>query len=391
MVKLSERELAELLEAAAGGDARAYGEVVRRFQRMAVAYAYGVLGDFHLAEDAAQEAFVEAYGRLGELRVRNAFASWLRRIVYKHCDREIRKRRPSAMPDAAGEKPDNRTPVRAVAQAEERGLVEAALGALPRGERAAVTMFYMEERSHREIAEFLGTTPGAVKSRLHSARERLKARLVKMAADEIKRHTPDDAFARRVEDAIKVFTAPGPAENQIGNAWNKRVLGKIGELLDSGEEGFRVAVELSRCPQAKARVKAALHFGLCGDARGREHLERLLTDASSAVRRRALVSYALLISPVGADGRRFGAENLFSRRATSIPESVDKLATLLDDPDVKNRWNAVLALAPYALLGDATVESALSKAFGDESHKVCHSAALALNKACPDCGRRSRD
>jgi len=391
MVKLSERGLAELLDVAAGGDARAYGEVVRRFQRMAVAYAYGVLKDFHLAEDAAQEAFVEAYTRLGELRVRNAFASWLRRIIYKHCDRETRKRKPAAMPDMTPERRDNRTPARAAAQAEERGLVEAALAALPQGERAAVTMFYMEERSHREIAEFLGTTPGAVKSRLHSARERLKARLVKMAADEIKRHTPDDAFARRVEEAIKVFAAPGPAENQIGSDWHKRTLGKIGELLDSGDEGFRVAVELSHSPQAKVRVKAALHFGLAGDARGREHLERLLADPSSAVRRRALVSYALLISPVGPDGRRFGVENLFSRRAGTVPEGVDKLATLLDDPDVKNRWNAVLALAPYALLGDAAVESALSKALHDPSHKVRHSAALALNKACPDCGKRRRD
>jgi hypothetical protein len=45
---------------AQAGDLDAYGIVVRRFQDMAVGYACAVLGDFHLAEDAAQEAFIEA-------------------------------------------------------------------------------------------------------------------------------------------------------------------------------------------------------------------------------------------------------------------------------------------------------------------------------------------
>ena len=42
------------------GDAQAYGHIVRLFQDMAFGYAYAILGDFHLAEDAAQEAFIEA-------------------------------------------------------------------------------------------------------------------------------------------------------------------------------------------------------------------------------------------------------------------------------------------------------------------------------------------
>ncbi|NIR02616.1 MAG: RNA polymerase subunit sigma-24, partial [Gemmatimonadales bacterium] len=63
------------------------------FQDMAVGYAYSILGDFHLAEDAAQEAFVQAYLDLRKLRVPQAFPSWLRRIVFKQCDRFTRRKR----------------------------------------------------------------------------------------------------------------------------------------------------------------------------------------------------------------------------------------------------------------------------------------------------------
>ena len=54
-------ELKTLVTNAQQGDLDAYGQIVRRFQDMAFGYAYSILGDFHLAEDAAQDAFVQAY------------------------------------------------------------------------------------------------------------------------------------------------------------------------------------------------------------------------------------------------------------------------------------------------------------------------------------------
>lgn len=75
------------------GSLEAFDLVVRRFKDMAVAYAYSLLGDFHLAEDAAQEAFIQAYLDLGSLRVPQAFPSWFRQIVFKHCDRLTRRKR----------------------------------------------------------------------------------------------------------------------------------------------------------------------------------------------------------------------------------------------------------------------------------------------------------
>ena len=60
-IDVSMSDLAQVLHSAQAGDMTAYDEIVSRFQDMAVGYAFSVLGDFHLAEDAAQEAFVEAY------------------------------------------------------------------------------------------------------------------------------------------------------------------------------------------------------------------------------------------------------------------------------------------------------------------------------------------
>ena len=78
-----ETDLSRLIIAARKGDDEAFEELIRRFQRMAVGYAFAILGDFQLAEDAAQEAFVEAYGKLAALREAEAFPGWLRKIVFK--------------------------------------------------------------------------------------------------------------------------------------------------------------------------------------------------------------------------------------------------------------------------------------------------------------------
>src|ERR1044072_8720229 len=81
-----------------GGDEDAYGEIVRRFQDMAVGYGYAMLRDFQSAEDAAQEAFLEAYRSLSNLREPAAFPGWFRRIVFKQCDRIQRRSTVSIVP-----------------------------------------------------------------------------------------------------------------------------------------------------------------------------------------------------------------------------------------------------------------------------------------------------
>ena len=67
----------ELVLKAQCGDSDAYGELVRRFQGMAFGYAYSLLHDFHLAQDACQEAFIEGYRDVQNIREPMAWPSWL--------------------------------------------------------------------------------------------------------------------------------------------------------------------------------------------------------------------------------------------------------------------------------------------------------------------------
>lgn len=60
-------DINELIKKSIGGDTEAFGEVVERYQDMAVGYAYSILKDFHYAQDAAQEAFIQAYLNIKKL------------------------------------------------------------------------------------------------------------------------------------------------------------------------------------------------------------------------------------------------------------------------------------------------------------------------------------
>src|SRR5437870_13809228 len=99
-----------LIHNASKGDADAYEVIVRRFQDMAVGYGYSILRDFQLAEDAAQEAFLEAYRNLDKLREPAAFPGWFRRIVFKQCDRITRNRSFALVPLVTAEERASQKP-----------------------------------------------------------------------------------------------------------------------------------------------------------------------------------------------------------------------------------------------------------------------------------------
>jgi RNA polymerase sigma factor (sigma-70 family) len=195
-----------LVRAARTGDDTAFAALVRAYQDIAVAYAASILGDYHLAEDAAQEAFVEAHRKLRSLREPAAFAGWLRTIVFKHCDRLTRRKRHpvtglEAARDVAAPGP---SPLEMVATRETRTSVRAAIAALPDAERAVVLLYYMGDHSHAAIAEFLGVSANAVKTRLYSARQRLRRRMGDIEHElGAARPSSGPAFAEKVQRMIQ--------------------------------------------------------------------------------------------------------------------------------------------------------------------------------------------
>ena len=195
-------KLTGLIIASRQGDCDAYEKVVRRFQDMAVAYAYAQLGDWQEAEDAAQEAFIAAwYGLLG-LRNAAAFPGWFRRIVHSRANRRLRLRQPLLVSlEQVGEI------AAADPSPESGGLpddIAATIEALPEAQRSVLLLHYMNDFAQAEIATFLEIPLGTVKSRLYHARRQIKQRMTALDNLSAQRPSRDSQFTEKV---MRLFDA----------------------------------------------------------------------------------------------------------------------------------------------------------------------------------------
>ena len=151
------RDLRAVVVEAQSGDLEAFTQLVHRFQHMAFGYAYAILHDAQDAEDVSQDAFVEAYRSLADLREPAAFPGWLRRIVHKYCDRTTRRRRSPTVPLDTIAEPSSPAPEpeSVLEHREAQRIVSAALAALSERQRQATVLFHIDGYSQREIATFL--------------------------------------------------------------------------------------------------------------------------------------------------------------------------------------------------------------------------------------------
>lgn len=196
---------------AQAGQKEALRSLVLRFQDLAVGYAFSLLGDYHLAEDAAQEALVAMVRNIGQLREPAAFVRWLRTIVFKQCDRIRRRRRPenSELPLDEHLVDGHEPPDLAWSGDEVGRQVREAVAALPAAQREAVTLYYMSDMSGPEVAAFLGLPLTTIKKRLHDARSALRRRMTKMTRDYMNEHRP----SRDAEFSDQVLRLAAPDEN----------------------------------------------------------------------------------------------------------------------------------------------------------------------------------
>ena len=194
--------LTQIVLQARAGDGTAFEELVHRFQDMAVGYAARILNDFQLAEDAAQDAFIEAFRVLPQLKEPSAFPAWFRRVVYKQCDRYRRRQSlHKTVSTEAGETPSNMPgPDEVITYREQHRIVRKAIGELPELEREAILLFYYGGQSQREIADFLAVPLTTLKKRLFSGRQRLKERILDMVEENLNEQRPSNsgAFSGRV-------------------------------------------------------------------------------------------------------------------------------------------------------------------------------------------------
>jgi len=184
----------------------AFAELVIRFQDMAFACAYAVLGDAYLAEDVAQDAFVVAWQKLDQLRQPSAFPGWFKRIVLSQCNRRTRGKRLQIVPLEVGVKSPTTDPgPHIIAEKHELlNKVLRAIKALPDNERFVTTLFYVNGYTQADIGQFLEVPVSTVNKRLHSARQRLKES-VKMFKDNLQSQRPsrDRTFSDRVNASLR--------------------------------------------------------------------------------------------------------------------------------------------------------------------------------------------
>jgi RNA polymerase sigma factor (sigma-70 family) len=179
---------ATLVEAARLGDRSAFAELLHRHRPMLVALIRRTLGDLGAVEDLAQEAAVAAWLGIGSLRQPDRFGSWLVGIGLNITRRWCRNRQEECWSWEAlsgGELLDRSTapvldPAEVVGEREFVRRVRNAIAELPRGQRNATLLFYLDGLTHREMALLLGVEVGAIKTRLYKARRALRERLYRL-------------------------------------------------------------------------------------------------------------------------------------------------------------------------------------------------------------------
>jgi RNA polymerase sigma-70 factor, ECF subfamily len=159
----------DLVSRALSGQLDAFEELVRRHRLATYRVALRMLGDESDAEDATQDAFVQAWRNLGGFRADAAFSTWMYRVVTNRCLNMLRaRRRTEQLPDDR-EAPASRPDRIAEARWQVEDLKLAILRLTPE-QRAPLVLRELQGCSYEEIAEALDLSISAVKSRLHRAR-----------------------------------------------------------------------------------------------------------------------------------------------------------------------------------------------------------------------------
>jgi RNA polymerase sigma-70 factor (ECF subfamily) len=181
---------AELIESARRGDSEAFTELVTRHYPSSLKLARSILRDFEDAEDEVQNSFTKVFLHLGRFEGNSRFSTWLSRIVVNQCLMRLRKARRArfAYLDDPGSEEGNvkmeladtaETPEEKLGRGEVEVLLRREVNCIPPLLREPLLLRESMRLSLTEVAERLGITEAAAKSRLLRARRELRARLTR--------------------------------------------------------------------------------------------------------------------------------------------------------------------------------------------------------------------
>ncbi len=237
----------QLIQRVLCGEPEAFTHLVRRYQSLVFAVAYHCLGNAEDAQDVAQNVFVRAFTRLGQ--VRGAVGPWLRQIAVNESLAWRKKHRRQEEPFHEVSVADH------AAGAEAKALISAALYAIDEPSRLTVILFYLQAYSLKEIAEFLDEPVTTIKSRLRNARAKLRKELESILETNLGQGSLPDDFAERVTRMIEAAKA--------GDAKTIRALAeKDPSLLDAKEiPGDHTPLHIAAASGDAALVELLLSYG----------------------------------------------------------------------------------------------------------------------------------
>ena len=216
----------QLIHRILSGDEAAFTALVRKYQKGVHALAWRKVGDFHIAEEIAQDTFLQVHKKLATLQDPNLFAGWLYVITNRLCLKWFKKKKPTML---SLEK-TSRTAVdeasykcyileqRETEAAEHRyEIVKELLKKLPESERTVVTLHYLGEMTAKEIGNFLGVSANTIKSRLQRARKRLRAQNVEPLVREVlgRFQFPVDLTENIIRQIADLKPAPAPTTKPL--------------------------------------------------------------------------------------------------------------------------------------------------------------------------------
>jgi len=168
-----------LVEAAIDGDPESFTELCRRYYPSMVAIAHSLLGDRHLAEDAAQETFAKAAVKLPQLRQTNKFAGWLAAI----CRNQARN---MARRENGLQTTDELSTIAIKSERDDSSdIVKQALKKLSAPARELIFLRYYDGLSYERISELLGISEQAINGRLRRAKKKMADYLRHNGFDEV--------------------------------------------------------------------------------------------------------------------------------------------------------------------------------------------------------------
>lgn len=171
---------AELVSAAQAGDNDAFGALINRFERMVHAVCWQRLRHYAEVQEVAQEVFIKAFEKIGQLAEPAAFPGWLRSIAVRQSINRGSRRPPalSVEPHSLeGFDGEAEAPLASLLKRERVDQLHEGLDRLAMLDRSTLVAFYLNGQSLIEMSDEFAAPVGTIKRRLHVARKRLAKEL----------------------------------------------------------------------------------------------------------------------------------------------------------------------------------------------------------------------